>query len=213
MKTKIEKWHRWLAESKGQIRSLLWSRQIYRETMATIAANAELPKQNSLYGAIQMWYATYVLSGVRRQIKSSPQSISLARLLEDVRDNSHLISRAHWLALMKGSAGEHLADDQLTRVAGEGHYLDAKTVARDLELLHAVALKCETYSDKRISHHDRGEEPELPTYAEVDATLEELSRIFQKYFVLVTGSFPIMETSIAYNWKRVFDIPWRSKAS
>ncbi|WP_353268361.1 hypothetical protein [Gemmatimonas sp.] len=208
MNKKILKWERWLDEIKQQIRSLLWSRQIYNETFDIIRANPLLPNQNSLYGAMQMWYSASALSGIRRQLKSGDQSISLAGLLEDIRDNPALLSRARWLKLHEGFPLPGHADQVFRQYAGDGDFINPAIVETDLLSLKEISTKCEAYSDKRVAHHDKGTESEVPTYEELDATLASLDALFRKYFVLVTAKNALTDTSIAYNWKQVFRHPW-----
>lgn len=209
MKKKIEKWERWLDEIKDQIRSLLWSRQIFNETFDIIRANPLLPRQNSLYGALQMWYAASVLSGVRRQLKSGDQSISLAGLLDEIRTNPELLSRTRWRELHAGFPLHDYADQAFDNFAGANReFIDPARVEADLLSLKDIALKCETYADKRVAHHDKGAEPAVPSYQELDGTLESLDALFRKYYLLVTAKNALTETSIAYNWKQVFRQPW-----
>ncbi len=209
MNEKTAKWQRWLNDVKQQMRSLFWSRQIFNETIEVIRANPLLPQENSFYGAMQMWYAASVLSGIRRQLKSSDQSISLVRILEEIRDQPALLSRTRWRTLHVGtSIPISMVDLSFTRLVGNGETVDSASVEADLVSLKAIAQKCEAYTDKRVAHHDRGLDPELPTYNDLNATLSALDELFQKYYLLVTGDNALTEANIAYNWKQVFHHPW-----
>ncbi len=208
MNSKIAKWHRWLEEINPQMRSLLWSRQIYNETLFVIRSNPLLPQRNSFLSAMQLWYEASALSGIRRQLKSSTQSISLVRLVEEIRDQSELLSRARWRTLHATAAFPEYADAVFSKYAGNAECIGRAQVDADLAALSRIALKCETFADKRLAHHDRGAEPELPTYENLDATLDNLNGLFKKYHVLVTTKSVSTETSIAYNWKSIFQQPW-----
>lgn len=113
---------------------------------------------------------------------------------------------------MKAAAVESLADIMFDRLTGGADSISSTEVQSDIASSKTVAIECKNYADKRVAHHDCGEEPAVPTCEELNAMLEELSRVFLKYDVLVTGSHAETETILANNWQKMFDRAWRARA-
>lgn len=210
MNPKIAKWRRWLNVIKQQVYSAMESRFVYRETVSIILANPTLPKAGAFQERLQLWYVDSVIMAVRRQAKGGNQSISLARLMQDVRDHSALLSRKYWTGLFKGYVTEHLADGMFDNIAGAGeNHLPRAIVDADLAAFRQIVVAIETWADKRIAHHDGGVTPIAPTFADLDAALDEVGNTFQKYFSVITADTIAFTTpTIQYNWKKVFTQPW-----
>lgn len=178
--------------------------------MAVVAANPEIANGGAFIERIQLWYADHIIMALRRQAKIDKGAISLARLMDEIRQEPRLVDRVHWRSLMQGYTVEPLADQMFDRIAGTGEpHLRTEIVMMDLETLRAIVNSCERWADKRVAHHDQGSDPSPPTFGEVDTALNAVSEMLQKYHVLVTGDAIAYTTPvIQYNWKRVFEIPW-----
>ena len=213
MNSKIEKWSRWLEIIKKQLNAAMWSRHIYTETMTIITSNPKLPKKGAFYAALQMWYADSVLMALRRQLKSSPQSVSLTRLLAEIRDEPQHLSRSYWLELHAGSVVLPWADRSYDSLVGKGakHPTRAQ-LEKEIAKLQKTAVRCEGFIDKRIAHYDRGSTPKSPTWNDVYGALDVVDELFRKYYLLVTASNVLSTTpEIGYDWKKVFRQAWISK--
>ena len=210
MSSKIDKWRRWLGEIKQQVYSVMQSRHVYNETVAIIHANKSLPKTSVFYGQLQVWYADSVIMAIRRQAKIDRQAISLARLMDEMRENPELISREYWTDLCKGYVVEEFSDRMFDHLAGRGaKHVDPTVVEADLVRFRNSLRSCERWADKRVAHFDAGKAPKPPTFGELDEALESLDEMLKKYFNLVTADAIAFTTpEIQYNWKRIFEHPW-----
>jgi hypothetical protein len=103
-RTRTEKWWRWLRTGAHHA---LWP-QIYsmiREDMTfrTLAAAADADKESVLHspilarGLLQGYAATQGLS-IRRLVDKTRKTISLRRLLTDIKNNLHLLTRENYVA-------------------------------------------------------------------------------------------------------------------
>jgi hypothetical protein len=212
---RIAKWSRWLETIKSQLYVTAQSRLVFREIFEIIHTNPALPEESLVYEQLGLWYADSVLMGVRRQAKSKPQSISLRRLLEELRDNASIVTRKYWVGLWAGHPLESGADRRFDKFAGKGGaHVDPRMIQSDIDGLQAQLNKCETYVDKRLAHFDKGASPSTPTYRQLDEALLALEKSLQKYYNMVTANAIMSITpTIQFNWKRVFDIPWALPAT
>ena len=148
--------------------------------------------------------------GLRRQIKTDDNSISLASLLEDIIATPEVLSRRYYVSRYKGSSVEDLADGDFDRFSGPGApHIDASMVAADLSRLREASAKCEDFADKRVAHRDRREPKSLPTYNEVDACIDLLDELFAKYQrVFHAKASETLLPTWQYDWKSIFRTPW-----
>lgn len=210
MDNKLSKWIRWLETVKGEVSELVQAKHMFTEVREMISANPALQIDNSYYHYLASSYASYAISGVRRQLKVDNQSISFARLLTEMANSPDLLTREYYVALYIGSAVKDLADGDFDRYADPGGtHIRASMPQQDLADLKREAEKCEDYSDRRIAHRDRREPRQPPTYNEVDACIDHLNALYVKYFGLFHARH--MDTLLPtwqYDWKYIFRTPW-----
>lgn len=190
------------------------SRLVFHEVSDIIAANPTIARGGAFIERLRIWYADHIIMAIRRQAKVDESAISLARLVKEIRAQPQLVGRDHWRALLRGYAVEDLADGMFDRLAGAGEpHVSSRIIDEDLAKLRELVRKCETWADKRVAHHDQRGAPVAPTFNDVAAALDALSDMLIKYHVLVTGDAIAFTTPvIQYNWKAVFDIPWRGRS-
>ena len=98
--SELRKWGEWLRTIHGDVRSLLLSRDIFWEVQSLIGANAWLQRQPGLFNHwLATNYAVAASLGIRRQLDRDCRSISLVRLLTDVKQTVQarpdILSRAY----------------------------------------------------------------------------------------------------------------------
>jgi hypothetical protein len=121
VKQKLEKWEFWLETIYQEIVHLAASRQIYTEAVNIILANENLPKENYFLAYLQEWYVHSIVMGLRRQLKTGDDNVSLAGLLKDVAGASHLLSRERFVSLVsKDGRGKKQPNATFDKYAGEG---------------------------------------------------------------------------------------------
>ncbi len=210
MDPKLEKWLRWLDVVKLEVQDLVIAKRTFDEVQALIRDNPRLHQPSSFYDFLARTYVSHVVSGIRRQIKCSEQSISLARLLEEMIEAPHILTRSYFVGLYKGSGAESLADTDFNSFAKVGSpHIEPSLVSADLTQLREVAQRCEDYSDKRVAHRDKREPKELPTFNEVDSCIDLLDKLYVKNLLLFHAkSMESLLPTRQYDWKAVFRVPW-----
>lgn len=212
MDPRLEKWLRWLDVIKTEIQDLVVAKHTFREVQKMIAANTKLQTSNSFYRYFTSTYVSHTVIGLRRQIKTDPQSISLALLLQEMEQTPEVLSRKYFVSLYKGSIVENLADDDFDRFATPGaQHIDPALVAADIQKLRDATARCEDFADKRVAHRDKREPRVLPTYNEVDGCIDLLDEVYVKYFLLFHAkAMDSLLPTWQYDWKEIFRTPWIS---
>ncbi len=210
MNPKLTKWLRWLDVIKLEVQDLVIAKRTFHEVQALIRDNPLLHQPTSFYDFLARTYVSHVVSGVRRQIKCSDQSISMAGLLEEMIEEPQILSRNYFVGLYNGSGVESLADADFNNFAAVGlPHIDPSLVSADLTQLREASQRCEDYADKRVAHRDKREPKELPTLNEVDSCIDLLDKLYVKYFLLFHAkSMESLLPTRQYDWKAVFRVPW-----
>ena len=151
-----------------------------------------------------------MVMAIRRQAKRRPPAISLARLLEELAQSSHLINRDHWNSILADSYIAHRSDAMFDDLIGVGQaQLSGDAVERDLKALDEVVASCVRVADKRIAHYDERPVMRGPTCDELHAALDNMVALVKKYYLLITA-VEIGDIAVpSDNWQAIFDVAWR----
>jgi len=210
MDRKLEKWLRWLDVVKTEIQDLVVAKYIFHEVQGMIGTNPKLHKPSSFYDYFARTYVSHIVIGMRRQIKCDDQSISVARLLEDMIATPQALPRKWHTDKYRGSVVQQFADSDFNKFATPGSpHIDPKFVEADLLELRAALRKCEDFADKRIAHRDKRSPGNIPTFNEVDDCVDFLDKLYVKYFLLFhQSSMDTLLPTWQYDWKDIFRTPW-----
>lgn len=211
MDTRLKKWIKWLEIIHHEIYQLVLYKDIFWSVQDLIKKNKKIQKPSSFYRYLGDTYISYILMGIRRQIKTDKQSISFARLLSELASDPKRLSRKYYKSLYKGSAIEEFADKHFDRFCDTNpDFISSKMVDDDLNHLKTVVLKCEEFADRRIAHRDKRDPEKLPKYDEVDKCVDILDKLYVKYHLIFhAASMNSMMPTYQYDWQEIFDEPWR----
>ena len=207
---RIAKWRKWLERIEHDVQSALMTRTVFLDLQSAIRSNEKLHRPSYLYSYLRNTYAAHVGMTIRRQIKDMDNSVSLARLLREISEHSHLISREHFTSLYAGSSAESLADTDFNNLAGIGSkYFPASNVLEDLTALRSHADVCENYLDRVFAHLDKRAPSRIPTYNEIHAAVDLLDQICVKYERLLNArGMDSLNPTFQDDWKAVLRVPW-----
>lgn len=210
MDKKLEKWIRWLEIIKSEIQDLVVAKYTFSEVQNIIQKNTEIHKNSSFYDYFARTYVSHALSGLRRQIKSDKQSISLVRLFEEMISSPETFSRAFYHEMYKGSVVEHFADKDFNNFAKpEQLHIDPSLIQKDLYELRKMTKRCEDFTDKRLAHRDKREPKDVPTFTELDSCIDLLDKLYIKYHLLFhAASMDTLLPTWQYDWKSIFRQAW-----
>lgn len=214
MKQKFEKWETWLKTVSQEITHLAASRQIYTETVKIILSNESLCKKNYFLDVLEEWHVHSIVMGLRRQLKTGDDNVSLAGLLKDVAGASHLLSRERFVSIVSSDGrGKEQPNATFDKYAGEGaRFLPSQQICEDLKKFKDIAAECEAYADRFVAHRDKRGVSAIPTYKDLDDALTFMGELLKKYFLLISGNtLGKVQPALPQNWKVIFQQPWIHK--
>jgi hypothetical protein len=137
-------------------------------------------------------------------------SISLYRLLDEIRRYAEVVSRRSYVAMFPAYLRES-AHRQFDAEAGVGKpYLSSSKVGSDLRALLRAHYRIRVIVNKRFAHLDqRNLRRRPPKMEDIEAVARLFERVLLRYQVLLTakgqtGLLPVWQ----YDWTSVFREPW-----
>ncbi len=208
----FKKWDKWIDIIYWDIHNALSiTRYVFREVKDIVESNLKINKYNIFYEFLGSVYVRSALMGIRRHVKISEDSISLANLLHEICKHPKVLTRDRFVALYnEDSVVKELANSEFDEFAGKGEeYVDSDRVNSDLKKLRAKAKKCEKYADWRVAHLDKRaisfKELKLE---DLDSCIDFLGKLMKDYYKLIRAlDMPILRKP-QYDWKAIFKERW-----
>jgi hypothetical protein len=187
--------------------SLVWvhlHRQLWQEVMKDFDLDPK-PVSSVWRGHYIRLYVDSQVAAVRRMAEgTNKDEISLARLLTTIRRNvaSFDLDRLCAAATqsdLPGTAERRRGWLEVTWGDGSGH-LSVGTINADFDRLHRDTAVVRTWASKAIAHIDQ-KGAKAPTFGELDASINDVTEIFQRYGSLLTGTHYEMNVAVDPGWR------------
>jgi hypothetical protein len=126
------------------------------------------------------------------------------------RETSHA---TFWVAMWGPDSheleiGDRTFTAQFAGIPG-AEYVDPALIRADLDDLVAGAKRVSDYVDQYIAHLDAKPKAMVPTFSDLDRTLDLLGTLYQKYFFLLTAEDVHLDmVNVDHDWTAVFRQPW-----
>ena len=210
-------WERWasaIMKVKDDLQTTVNDRAVFqgfsdlvRENEAWIGAHEGMFFCNFVVRA----YVAKVALGVRRQVKAQDDSLSLLRILSQIKDCAPQLTFDFFLKLFPRDP-EYVPWQEPTfkNISADGRVASAGLINGDIEEIKRLTAEIEAYADRALAHLDKRGYDGKVTFDDLDNAIEALDRIACKYIAVLTGQgYPSLEATVVFDWKRIFSVPWR----
>jgi hypothetical protein len=206
---RVVRWRGWIEhEIKNDVLTLFHYRAVYRR-VGEIINNREPRLPPSVF--LDVWQSSYVTTqaaGVRRQADRRRDVASLGRLLTEIAARPALLTRAAFLAPWDDDQRGR-GDTSFTEHFGAGEFLDPLIATADANRIKHDSDTIVTFVHENIAHRAAAPVQTLPTYEELNSTIDMIGELFRKYHLLLTSdSYALLEPAIQGNWLAIFQVPW-----
>lgn len=212
------KWLKWLKTIEAETMTLWLYRDYWRGLVEMTQANDDIPP-STFFDALGVWYGAAQTTAVRRQLDRDSRSVSLWRLLTAMSEHPGVMSRERHVALWDDDdergwvkeANAQQANKNYDKFAGEGEDAIApQRTLEDRERLENLAKPITDHVNKRVAHMDEENLPAVPTFAELNAALDEMGELLKNYVSLFEATIlgaiaPVHQE----DWTRAFTVPWK----
>jgi hypothetical protein len=206
---RYQRWVRWIDRIRDATYSLFHYRRLWTE-LPEMTEAANLPP-STIFDAFGVWYATTQQVAVRRQVDRRRDTVSLRRLLEDIAANPGVATRQRHLAAWGGDEDfSREAHRNFDRFAGEGrNTINRAMVREDITALENAAAIVKRYADEAIAHMADDIETQVPTFGELNDTIDTIGELVKKYVSLLQAVWLVeLVPVIQEDWKAPFRRPW-----
>ena len=227
-KEKLEKWKKDLESIEYDLMGLNALRRDFkklRKVVKVVLSVKDCKKDEpflSSFGAfanlVLQGYVTFIVMGIRRQLKAKGNEISLIGILEDIKQNNQYISKKYLISLYllryqdvsnhNKEILKEMAEGDWKKLVGDYEYLPSEVVENDIKKLKDSAKEIEYFADKYVAHHDR-ERDDIKagvTLNKIDPALENFGNIYKKYLMLVEGyALTSLTPTPQFNDQKFFD--------
>jgi hypothetical protein len=205
------KWDSWIDILDTEIIHIHEQRHIFHEVQELVRANPLIQSPGDFNDWMAVWYSSSLSVAMRRQADNNRDSVSYRRLLESIKANPYVVSRTRFKKnFVDRRYTEADADEGFDQLVGRGlEYLDLTRVDSEIQELIAKTDPLSNYVNKRIAHHDRKEFTAIPTFRELNTTIDFLGTLHERYYhifrcLTIHSLVPVWH----YDWKEVFRYPW-----
>lgn len=210
MNNRFNKWSKWLEVIEKEVTNLFRYQYIFNEVQEIIKKNPKIQKPSSFYEFVGTSYVSFMVMGIRRQIKIDNQSISFARLLREIIETPDILTRKRFVALYISGIGEECGNRDFNLFAeNDADYIDSSKIQKDFEKLKLTGKKLEDFADKRIAHSDIREPKNIPIFQDIDDSIYFLGELLKKYVLLFRAEGLLFVLPVyQYDWKEIFKHAW-----
>lgn len=211
---RIAKWTRWI---EGRIRSdvltMHLQRAAWRDVSEIIQDHGELPDSYWWEFMVDTYAVTQAVA-VRRQADLHKGVVSLAQLIDEIRQDPTKITREFWIGLWDTDDtwfAEHQWSEQFG--GSDGLHLDQAVPVADAAALKTAASKVKGYVDQHLAHADAVPASVTLEVRDIHAAIDVIGELFRKYVGLLTAtSYVDLVPAIQHDWKAAFREPWMRPA-
>jgi hypothetical protein len=200
------KWGRYFETIKGILASLSIKREIHQAHREALSRNHV---EDDGTGVVHRWmrenYAESMLMSLRRVIDSDHKTLSLVRLLEDIKSKAPEITfdkYAEFGRRAQAPPSDFQQEHLYARFSSDGSTLDDGMISDDIETLKNDNKGIRIYIDKVIAHREKtnrenpgsGPRPEA-AWEDLDRLFYDIVALFNKYYSLVNPGVHLDFTS------------------
>lgn len=212
-KAKIRRrWKRWLDVIGNEIGWLLTSHDIFDDIQKIVKDNVNIQSPGLIYRWITVNYSVRVSVTIRRLTDRDKRTISLYRLIQDISQNPHVITRDYFVSKYSKDMQElDCANSDFNHFANKkSREVSQYKLQKDMNRLLSDTKRIRTFTDKWIAHFDTDRRRYVvPTYLDVSNALQDIDRIYCRYCLLLTCSGLITrKPALQYDWKEPLRHPW-----
>lgn len=200
-----------LGQIYREIQALRINQHVFWEVQSLIRNNPNLHKPSTFYGWMGNMYAAAMSAAVRRLVDRRKDTVSFVRLLEQLKKDTGLFSRAVYKSrctnpdLPKG-----FLDRDYDGLVGKGKQQpDPGEIEREIKDMEARTRKLKDFVDTHVAHLGAEPAKDLPKFQELDDAIDCLEALVKRYLHLFRG---VGLTSVLptwqYDWQEIFRYPW-----
>jgi hypothetical protein len=214
LKEEFQKWQKWARRIKDDVSlRLVEPRQVFRGFAEVVNGNRKhITRRNGgvFCELVKQGYVAQVAMAIRSHVKVDKDSISLMRLLVQLRDNAQRFTFTFFLEQFPRDP--NYVDWQtgtFGQFSEDGRTVSTLIVQSHIDQLKSLTSQVETMADRSIAHLDKRVFTGSLTMGDLDKCIDAFDKLVCKYLSLITSSgYATLEPTITFDWERIFRVPF-----
>lgn len=211
--SEFSKWQGWAESIKIDVQNrLVLPRQVFRGFVQTVNGNAQHIEEHDggvFVRFVIRCYVSHIAMAIRSHLKQDKDSLSLMRLLVQIRDCAGQFTFQFFLHQFP--IDPSYVDWQSVTFAlfsEDGKAVSPAIVQKDIDDLKALTAQVEGLADRSFAHLDKRGFDCLVTFSDLDKCIDAFDQLVCKYLKLISRSgYVTLEPTILANWARIFTVP------
>lgn len=206
----FERWFQWIERIKADLTQIINHKQVYSYFIEMVNANIEHIKNNEgilFCDFVRECYAVQAAISIRRHVKIKEDSISLMKLLVQIKESANQFSYEFYLTRYPVN-GFEWQKSTFQSFSKDGKIISEETIDDDMQELKNIGHQVSNFVDRVIAHLDKRGSDEKVTYGDLDQAIDLLNKITCKYITLITSAgYMSLQPTIQFDWRNIFTVP------
>ncbi len=209
---RIAYWRDWIqGDIAEQVRGIWFKRRAF-ESWNDIVGFAQLDSSFFVEWVNENYLRSLAMV-VRSMCDKNKRTRSLYLLLNNIKDEAHILTREWWISRYPDSINTEYHYDMYKRylrafdnISYEGVHLDPKIVYQDIQELDKMSDKVRPYANKYVAHLDKDRQKFGLAMGSLHSAADKLYEIFHRwhdFLCKVNSSVPSVR-----QWENDFTKPW-----
>lgn len=208
----FERWKSWTDKIKEDLQNIINYHQVYEYFFEMVNANLEYIKKNHgvlFCNFIRKCYGVYAAAGIRRHVKNEKNSISLMKLLDQLKKSANQFTYEFYLQQFPPEKDKwEWQESTFASFSKNQQSLSKSMISGDIDTIKSIAGQVSNFTDRAIAHLDQRGIQENVTYDDLADSINLFNRTACKYFTLITGNgYTTLKPTILHDWTKIFTIP------
>jgi hypothetical protein len=208
----FKKWISWANDIRKDLMNIVDNQQTFLAFSEVVQANWEHIKQ---YNGIRFCYfvrtcyGVQAAMGIRRHLKTNPDSISLLQLIEQIAKCANQFTYDFYISQYPiDKTYVNWQEGTFSQFSHDGKVISEDIIEADLKKASGLGEQIETFVDRTLAHLDRRGWDGRVTYEDLELMIKRFDELACKYLALITTEgYSTLKPSIQYDWKAIFRVP------
>ena len=210
-KKTFNKWVEWTEKIEIDLIAIVHNQQIFNYFINVVNANFKHIESNAglfFCDFVRQCYGVQAALGIRRHTKTDGDSISLMRLLEQIKQCASQFTYDLYLEYYPIINGNESQKSIFQDFSDDGMIISGHKIENDIQELKKIGSEVTGLVDRILAHLDKRGLKEQVTYNNLEESINVFNKITCKYIRLILFAAQLsLEPVIQSDWTKIFSIP------
>jgi hypothetical protein len=210
-KKTFDKWVEWTEKIESDLIAIVHNQQIYNYFINIVNANFKHIESNVgliFCDFVRQCYGVQAALGIRRHSKTDDDSISLMRLLEQIKQCASQFTYDFYLERYPIINGNESQKSIFQDFSDEGMIISEHKIENDIRELKTIGSRVTDLVDRILAHLDKRGLKAQVTYSDLEESINVFNKMTCKYIRLIMFAAHLsLEPTIQSDWTKIFSVP------